>query len=103
MNTETKPVYKHSVKVPASLKHLKRGIGAGLMYMALGDAPIYTRQSDDSRPSDLQDLVTVDFLLTEQAEIYLNELLERYTKREIFRCALAWVSRQPIHVQHSNI
>lgn len=103
MIAETKPTYKHSVKVPASLKHLKSGIGAGLMYMALGEAQVFTRKSDASRPSDLQNLVTVDFFLSEQAEIYLNELLKRYTKREIFRSALAWVSRQPSHVQQSNL
>lgn len=103
MNIILKPSYKHSVKVPASLKHLKSGIGAGLMYMALGEAQVHTRKADTSRPSDLQNLVTVDFFLSEQAETYLNELLKQHTKREIFRCALAWVSRQPVHIQQSNL
>lgn len=103
MNTQPNPSYKHTVKVPASLKHLKSGIGAGLMYMALGEAQIHTRSASSSRPSDLQDLVTVTFFLSEQSEVFLDELLKSHTKREIFRCALAWLSRQPLHVQQSNL
>lgn len=87
------PFHKHHVKVPANLKAYKDAIGAGIFYLALGQAEVLTRASDDT------DLVTVEFTLSAQAEHYLNELLKTNSKREVFKSALAWVSRQPSFVQ----
>jgi hypothetical protein len=89
--------YKHSVKVPKSLKEHKDAVASGLMYLALGHADIATRASDDD------ELVTVEFRISEQAELFLKELLKSHTKREVFKSALAWVSRRPSYVQNSTL
>lgn len=67
------------------------------MYLALGRFDVKTRESDSC------ELVTVQFYLSEQAEAYLKELIPTYSKREIFKAALAWVSRQPKHLLQTNI
>lgn len=88
---------KHSVKVPTSLKEHKEAIGAGIMYLAMGRFDVKNRESD------LADLITVEFTLSAQSEQFLAELLAEHSKRKIFAAALAWVSRQPKHIQLSKI
>ncbi len=88
--------HKHYARIPKGLKEYKGAIGAGITYLALG-------QGDVNKQKIQQDLVTVQFNLSQTAEFHLVELNQYHAKRDIFISALQWLQRRPKHVQLSNL